>query len=197
MNDSGWVSLEIDGQDASEQPHTDILVSKMYDELDYGSWAGEFSASGEATYDPKTKSFVGIDHYSEDDRLAHSCKIKLTLPDSIWFDSLEIQIEDEGTIESAFIIKNGFLTEEHEEALEALNQKLRTDVNEEIDEFVKSNPDIEYREVWQNIRINYDEFIHKGDVREYIMKFIDIGTYNTTNNDIYLDLKDLFDESED
>ena len=48
-NDSGWAYFELDGE-TIENEHTDRLVNWMYDHLDYGSWAGDFSAQGEAVY---------------------------------------------------------------------------------------------------------------------------------------------------
>lgn len=64
--DSGWVYFELDGK-TIENDITEFMVNKMYDELDYGSWAGEFNASGRAQFDPATKKFVGTDHYSQED----------------------------------------------------------------------------------------------------------------------------------
>ena len=60
--DSGWCYFQIDGEEANNE-YTDHLVNSMYSELDYGSWAGEFTATGEATFDPSENAFVGIDDY--------------------------------------------------------------------------------------------------------------------------------------
>lgn len=54
-NDSGWVYFELDGEELTNE-YTEKLVDYCYSELDYGSWAGDFSANGEAEYDPKRKS---------------------------------------------------------------------------------------------------------------------------------------------
>ena len=54
--DSGWVYMEVDGAQSTD-PEAEWLVDRMYSVLDYGSWAGEFNASGRAEYDIKTKIF--------------------------------------------------------------------------------------------------------------------------------------------
>lgn len=52
-----------------------FLIDKMYDELDYGSWAGEFSANGTAEFviEEDFIGFKGTDFYSEDE--FHSCNL--------------------------------------------------------------------------------------------------------------------------
>ena len=52
-----------------------FVIEKMYDELDYGSWAGEFSAAGTAEFviEEDFIGFKGTDHYSEDE--FHSCDL--------------------------------------------------------------------------------------------------------------------------
>ena len=66
--DSGWVYFELDGSQV-ENEYTEKLVDYCYDVLDYGSWAGEFDATGEATYNPVTgeitlKNLVQFLHFS-------------------------------------------------------------------------------------------------------------------------------------
>lgn len=52
-----WLGVfEIDGE-KEDNEFTNTLVDLMYDELDYGSWAGEFSASGTAILQPRNKVF--------------------------------------------------------------------------------------------------------------------------------------------
>lgn len=56
-----------------------FVIDKMYDELDYGSWAGEFSAAGTAEFviEEDFIGFKGTDHYSEDE--FHSCKFNFKI----------------------------------------------------------------------------------------------------------------------
>jgi hypothetical protein len=126
--DSGWAHFEIDGEDV-ENEYTEALVNRIYDVLDYGSWAGEFSASGEAVYDPETNSFEGVDYYGED---AHDTlediDLKIHVPKKLWFDTLHIEVEanyDDGPEMSVrLLIKNGFLTDEHREFCSNLENSL-------------------------------------------------------------------------
>ena len=52
----------------------------MDNELDYGSWAGDFSANGEAVYDSKEKAFVGTDYYSETESVPVKVSIPINIP---------------------------------------------------------------------------------------------------------------------
>lgn len=90
--DSGSVWLKLDGEQIDPDYHaTDLslydkihafVIDKMYDELDYGSWAGEFSASGTAdfTIDGGFIGFQGVDHYSEDEYHTADLNFKVRVP---------------------------------------------------------------------------------------------------------------------
>ena len=64
-NDSGYASLVLDDNEIEVAGYSDILLDGIYEELDYGSWAGEFYASGEAIYNKEEQAFIGIDDYTE------------------------------------------------------------------------------------------------------------------------------------
>ena len=88
--DSGWVYFTVDGKE-DDSDEIRRLIDACYEVLDYGSWAGEFSANGEATYNPKTKCFEGVDNYGEDTTETHRCKIDIVVPERLWFDSIEVR----------------------------------------------------------------------------------------------------------
>ena len=116
--DSGWVYFQIDGKNVGEVniPEISTLVDRMYDELDYGSWAGEFSANGSAEYNPELKAFIGIDNYSESETSDFKKDIEIIIPKSLWFDAVRYSIEDSDPDEQdvqtdfQFQIRNGFLS---------------------------------------------------------------------------------------
>lgn len=186
--DSGWVFFEIDGKSADGE-EISALVDMMYNELDYGSWAGEFSANGRAEYNTVTKCFDGIDYYSEDDWDTMILKepIKMFIPKAFGFDSIEYQIsgnfEDDFTVDVSFNIVNGFITPE-----------LRV-LEEEMSEHIKSK----MTDAFSKIDVNYFnehklvERLEMKTVNDSIIfeiELIDYSTYETSENGVCIDLKE-------
>jgi len=197
--DSGWVYFQIDGEQV-ENEYTSYLVDMMYSELDYGSWAGEFSATGEATFNLEENAFVGIDYYSEDETISFACDMEVRIPKNLWFDSVTIQIEadsDESShVDVSFNIKNGFLTDEHGIYASKVEDILSEKVNEVVDEFV--NAGNEYRGVWDNMTIEKSEWEENDQHLVYNIKELDIRTATTQDKSIYLEIteEDIINESE-
>ena len=199
--DSGWCYFKIDEEqvsDSAETPEIENLIDRMYDQLDYGSWAGEFSASGQAIYSSEEKAFVGIDTYSEDDIYDFEYAIKLTVPKSLWFDTLEYSIEGEDPdVDIAFTIRNGFFTNQHTD----IENQIVEDLDEQVEKCIKAYNDIkdheEYHNIYQEGVFNRSEFKEEGDNLVAYIKKIGIGIINTTEKDIYLELitqEDEYDE---
>lgn len=197
--DSGWCWFELDGKklNEGEYPEADQLVELMYDHLDYGSWAGEFSTTGEAEFDPKQNAFVGTDYYSEDDTHYQECNIQIRIPKHLWFDSVEYNMEDEEvTTNFAFIIRNGFLTQEHWDTADYIAESLTIDANEVINKYSSSDNAKEYRSVWQNDRIQRSAFTEDGDYLVYTIEELSIGVYDSDDKLVYLELQSEDDDSE-
>ena len=190
--DSGWCWFEIDGVKLNDGEHdeADQLVELMYDELDYGSWAGEFNASGEAEYDPKQKAFVGTDYYGEDDTHYEPCEIKIRVPKHLWFDSVEYNMEDESVVvQFAFIIRNGFQTQEHWDEAEIIAEGIAIDANNIINDYTSRDTALHYRNVWQNDQIQRSEFKEQDDYLVYTITELNIGVYTSEEKLIYLELQ--------
>jgi hypothetical protein len=191
--DSGWLYFTIDGEtisDKSDCPReVEELIELMDDSLDYGSWAGEFSASGEAIYDEKTKSFEGTDYYGEDDTHYQECDIEIKVPKHLWFDAIEYNIEDESiNVDVAFIIRNGFLTEEHDKIADEIKEIINIGANETINDYLQLENALEFRSIWQNDRIDRSSFKEEGDNLVYSIQEIHIGIHNTNDRGICLQL---------
>lgn len=193
--DSGWCWFEIDGEqvsDSAQNSHIRSLLDHMYDELDYGSWAGEFSASGKAIYDSEEKAFVGTDHYSEDDTIHYDCKLEIRIPKSLWFDRMEIQIQEEDAdVDSVFHVRNGFLTEEHDEFIEKFNNSFHKDVWAVIERFMNDPQQNEYRSMWESYNLNRSEFTEQGDFMVYTIEELGIGSTSDEEKEIYLELENI------
>ena len=185
--DSGWVDFVVDKDDLTEEDNEmiDILRSYCDEELDYGSWAGEFSASGEAIYNSETKCFEGTDYYSEDDSISVDCDIEVKVPKDLWFDSIEIMIEDEAVhVTSDIIVNNGFKIDGHNEAEEEINES----VSDQVDDIIKSKCTHEYRSMWEEITLNRSDFVIEGDYAVAHINKISIGIYNSDEKEISINL---------
>ena len=190
MGDSGWAYFQIDGESV-ENEYTEYLVGMMYNVLDYGSWAGEFSASGSAEYNPESQSFEGIDDYSEDETMTHGCNIVIQVPQELWHDNLSISIEgdngDRTRIEARFGIKNGFLSDKHTAFISGLEDNMEEEVNAVIENFIQTSAK-DYRSIWETINLEPKDGVIKGDFLEYTIEELGIGTTSSEPKDIYLEI---------
>lgn len=200
MGDSGWAYFEIDG-DSTENEYTEALVGYMYDHLDYGSWAGEFSSQGEAIYNPETRSFEGTDYYSEDshDHIT-DLDIKIVIPKNFWFDTFHIECEchydDELNVASTFNIKNGFLTNEHEDFCRNLDNKLITQFSELFAKYQSAKGE-EFRGCNDSWMFNKSEAIEEGDNLVFTINLIEVQTMDSQDKDIVLEITDEMAEDID
>jgi hypothetical protein len=180
--DSGWVYFEIDGETVDNE-YTRALVDRMDDVLDYGSWAGEFQASGSATYNPETNSFEGIDHYGEDQGDYLDIDFTVKIPKKFWFETLHVEIEknyDDGSNMSVrFIIKNGFITDQHTDFCRKLEETLSRDFDDLFDSY-------ESRKGYDFRSCNYEWILEKTDAVEnenaYIFKLKQVE-FSVMSND--------------
>ena len=135
--DSGWVYFEIDGEQV-ENEYTETLVNYCYDTLNYGSWAGEFDANGEAAYVPEEKAFIGIDYYNETDVEERDPGIVLSIPKDLWFDGLSIEVEEveyevaDYNVDVKLLVQNGMVIDKHKEVAEELKEQIIEQLNNDF-----------------------------------------------------------------
>lgn len=186
--DSGWVEFQIDKSDLTEEDSAMIayLENKCYDELDYGSWAGEFSATGDAEFNPEENAFIGTDYYSEDDSITKACELRIAFPKDVWFDSVEIMVQDdEIVVDVDLIVRNGFKTEAHTAAEEAMRVAIQDQVNDII-------ADVDhFRSMWEEINLSKDDFKLEGDEVVHIVGHISIGVFDEDEKSIFINLDNV------
>jgi len=191
--DSGWVHFEIDGDEYGDE-HTEKLVDYMHDELDYGSWAGEFNASGNAIYSVEEQAFVGVDNYSETQTMSQKVDIELAIPKNLWFDELSIRIEanydETPDVEVGFGIKNGFLTPQHDQIEEYLKQTLVEKVEAAVKDW-EDHTGHDLESIWDDITLRFEDFKVVGDELVGNIEYIDFRYPDGHDNEIYLDLKTI------
>jgi hypothetical protein len=186
--DSGWVFFEIDGVQADGE-EISALVDMMYNHLDYGSWAGEFSANGRADYDPATKCFEGTDYYSEDDWTYTTFEepFEFSIPVNYGFDSIEYNIEgnfeDDFRVEVTFNIINGFITPELRELENEMSEAIKEKLTKELKDI-----DVNYFGT-HRLAERHEMKNEKGSV---IFQFdkIEYSVYNTEEKGVTIDLKE-------
>lgn len=191
--DSGWVYFEIDGEQV-ENEYTESLVSHCYDTLDYGSWAGEFDATGEAIYDPEKKSFVGTDYYSETDVEEKNPKIVLSIPKDIWFDGLSVEVEEieyevsDVNIDVKLLVQNGMVTDQHNEVAETLKKQIVEQLNENVLKELDSED-----AVFANLTFTANDFETDPETGNKIVNMdqVSVRVRNTDEKDICIETEEV------
>lgn len=193
--DSGWVFFEVDGVQANGE-EIEALVDMMYTELDYGGWAGEFSANGRADYDSTTKCFEGTDYYSEDEYESTALKtpFQFSIPASFGFDSIEYSVEgnfqDDYKVDVTFNIVNGFITPE----LRELEDEISKAINDKITEEFK-DVDISYFSTHE-LANRHEMLLEKNNVVFEILE-TSYSVYNTEEKGVTIDLKERLENETD
>lgn len=190
-NDSGWVHFELDGEGVDNE-YTRALVNRMDDVLDYGSWAGEFQASGSAIYDAESNSFTGVDFYSEDESDVEDIDIKIIVPKKLWFDTLHVEVEcnydDHTHVAASFLVKNGFLSQEHSDFCSNLEEELQKDFDDVFNNYQSGTNDKEFRSCTDNWVLERADAIESGDNLIFYIKQVGFSVMDNIEKNIVLEL---------
>ena len=199
--DSGWIYMQVDGEDVSNEKEADWLTDRMYELLDYGSWAGDYSASGTATYDPKTKMFEGNDFYSEDTSDNLDLKpidkvIQLKVPKKYYYDRISINLDDcldGGPATITPIVRNGIISTE---LVQCLNEQEAPIGDKVYDIFRKDmNPDIEVISSYQTEEFNRNNFAKETETHYiYEITSLNYSYSDGTDRDVCIDLNDYIND---
>jgi hypothetical protein len=192
--DSGWVYLEVDGEQTSSE-EAEWLIDKMYDTLDYGSWAGEYSVNGEASYNSDTKEFEGTDYFSTEDDLTFSPKKSFTLrvPKNCNFDTIVLNCEGESyDFEYEIYLRNGFVTSELTTVMDSQIELLNKWSEEVLEELTGcENNDITAG--YETYELARNEFELDGNDYVYNMTTFTYRIYDTSETGICINLLELLE----
>ena len=190
MGDSGWVHFESDGADIDNE-YTRCLVDRIEDTLNYGSWAGEFNASGEAIYNPKTNTFEGTDFYGEDTSEILDVDFTVRVPKKLWFNTFHVEVErnydDHTNTSASFLVKNGFLSQEHSDFCTNLEQELLKDFDDVFDNYESANG-YEFRSCTDSWILERSEATEEGDDLVFKITQVDIQVMNEEDRPVVLEL---------
>lgn len=206
-NDSGWVYMECDGEQLDEDvyPEAAWLINAMYDQLDYGSWAGDFSASGSASYCSESKMFEGVDNYSETENQDFTLKtpLSLTVPKKYGFESIDIHIEstpeEETRIEVRFNLRNGMLHPDLSTMQVSIEESLKNQYDAAVQELI----DTAVIEFWDNIDSCWDnQLLQRAEAAEekdhlfFMITEITLSMRTNEEKGVCIDLSELLNDEE-
>jgi hypothetical protein len=188
--DSGWCYFEIDGETIDNQ-YADCLLKRIDDTLNYGSWAGEFNASGEAVYNPEKNTFEGTDFYGEDTGEVLDVDFTVRVPKKLWFDTLHVECEsnydDDSQMSVRLLVKNGFLTDQHTEFCSNLENNLGVEFNDLFSNY-ESSEGYEFRSCTDSWILERADAVESGDDLVFYIKQVEIQVMTNEERGIVLEL---------
>jgi hypothetical protein len=200
-HDSGWVWLEIDEEqiDNVTHPAGEWLIEQMYDTLDYGSWAGEFNASGRAEYNPETKEFEGTDNYSWEENDAvdvSSSPVDFRIPISLDFEKVLIHTED-SDFDTQIALEASHRLEhpDEEKVLTELAKEIKEKFNQAFDKSEASKKEL--ASTWHDYDIPKSEMRLEGDHYVGTIDHIYFNYYEVEEKGVSINLKEQLENAED
>jgi hypothetical protein len=186
-NDDGYFEILLDGNQLNDEIDFNPIEDYISNNLGYGSFAGDFSTTGELLYDRETKSFDGVDNYSTAESENYLCAIKVIVPDDIWFDQLDIYIEmendeEEPNVAPAFIIANGPRIDQHTEIESKIGETIKKQVME-VQEGISN-----FNSLYENITIAHREFSKRNHKLVFVIKKIEYSYDGCHENIIHIQL---------
>lgn len=190
--DSGWCFFQVDG-DQVDNEYSEALIDYMYNTLNYGSWAGEFNANGKAIYDAPTRTFEGTDYYGEDGNDVIDSNIVINIPKRLWFDTLHVEVEanydETPNISVQFLIKNGFLTQEHLDICSNLEEILRDEFDALFSNY-ETNDNCDFRGSNDSFILERKDGIEDEDMLVFKIDKIEVNTLDNEERTIVFKLDD-------
>ena len=181
--DSGWAFFKLDGKDIDNE-YTEILLNHIYDELDYGSWAGEFTASGEAVYSSETKCFEGTDYCANEDYIQYNCEIKVKVPKEFSFEEIIFECEDRYV--------RVFVKTELEDCSNYIKD-IKDDFDIQFYKVIKNFEDdgFEFLGSYFEEETFKNEYVLEGDFLTFVIKSVNLRTEETEERGIVLDVSEI------
>lgn len=176
---------------SEENAYTDTIIDMCYDELDYGSWAGEFSSRGTARFDPEEKAFIGEDYYSEDEYRDYEINLEIRIPKIYQFDDFHFEIDcphdEECNFSASTTLANGFNLPTLNQFLSDLETELAEKVTENMTKFCDQYGD-DYLRCYHSDVIPRRDFKEDGEDLVYVYESISYTVEDTMTKDVFINL---------
>lgn len=184
-SDSGGVYFDTEKIEITLTEAEENLLYDLCDNaLDYGSWAGEFSAAGEINYNKDNEITIEGNEISYCNSVViHTELFNLNIPSDFYFDSIELYIDDNyGNTDYGvdFNISSGFETKEMEQWKENIMERLEKILS------------LDYSDDWH---CYFHETILRKDTNKEIE--INICKYENVNIHHEINLNEELEENED
>ena len=139
----------------------------------------------------KTNSFEGTDDYSEDSHDTIDTNIIIKVPKKFWFETLHIECEanydDTPQMSVRFIIKNGFLSDEHTTFCSNLEDTLNIEFSNYFDNY-DSVEGYEFRGCGDSFILDRTDATEDGDDLIFNINKIELQVITSDDKDIVLEL---------
>lgn len=200
-NDSGCFHLRLDGEELAtdwdnKEDIANLLVNMCADEIDYGSFAGDYYTEGKLYYDRETKTFEGIDCYSttEDDTF-EDMNLEIKVPESLWFDrvSITINLGGDGDIDdtnASLEVDNGPLSDSHTAWEENTDKMVHTHVDNYLSGSSIAHDDIDG--AYNDISINKADMLLKDGFYVHNIETLTYNKRTTEEKGISISLTEYF-----
>jgi len=184
--DEGQFELKLNDKELeTDYGHEDSIVDLVWAELDYGYFAGPFSTTGEVVYDSEKKCFEGTDTYSDTDSISTNCNITIHLPETLWFDRLELHFEQDFAdpfYSATLIVLNGPVTDGHATMESQTAQEFAKQMRECISRIYN------FDSMNEQFTFNRSDFMLEGDELVCVINEFSFWCNNITEKDIFISL---------
>ena len=194
-NDDGSFHMSIDDdqiQNSEEYPWVEKVMDLIVDELDYGSFAGDFNTNGDLIY--SDGHFTGTDFNSTTEgdllELSEDEQIRIEIPDYLWFDRLEINsegyLENDLNVTVDFKITNGPIVDHHVEK----EDDIRNFLTDSIFDLLNKVPNVDITYVYNEWSFDFSEGVVEDDKRVFYIDEIQYSHELEETKDIDVEITD-------
>lgn len=189
-NDEGSYDLLIDGESIDHYENEESVEYQFVDSIasiiGYYSFAGDFFANGEVSYNKEEQCFMGDDSYEENLEkvlsLEEEDKITFNIPKYLWFDS--ISLESSGHAEDLdvsfrFLISNGPVCEEHTDLESLFEEQIKDEIYDRLSKVTYVG---EVNSVYIDITVSRDS-MEKDKDDNFILSIDEIVYYEYETED--------------
>lgn len=184
--DNGWFTMLLDSKEMEAMEEIDReIVYFVENQMGYGSFAGDFYTDGKLVYDPVIKAFIGTDNYSETESVVAKCRIELVVPEEIWFDRIDVLIDDghsghHASVGLTLTVKNGPLPPGMHEWI----SRKELELSEKFEDVILGLED--YAGVYSELAVDRRDFTACKKGMRFLFEEMDYSQNNEEEREVYI-----------